>query len=40
MNGQDKRQKPMLAYGFMTTRFHTLLIRFQLAFPLSQARTP
>ena len=81
MNGQDKRQKPMLAYGFMTARFHTLhnrvsphnplvpstlararraypsqarlgyagadrsaphlvLIGFQLAFPLSQARTP
>ena len=40
MNGQAKRLKPMLAYGLMTARFHTLLIRFQLAFPLSQARTP
>ena len=40
MNGQAKRLKPMPAYGLMTARFHTLLIRFQLAFPLSQARTP
>ena len=30
----------LIAYGAISARFHTFIIGFQLAFPLSQARPP
>ena len=39
ITGTDFNQHSV-AYGLMSVRLHTFIIGFQLAFPLSQARTP